>query len=213
MRAPHNVEKLTIVLPLIKQQQMSNQGPVTLVKSNLHPIIMQHQNRCTAVVYPVDAPSQDEPALGIPVSSRPAPPTPSGAVGGRRVGDIEEVLMKLAEKEYAVGSKGFLGKLRNVGCLMQAACVGLVECLTCCCCCCGCGGNTRAHSGMVKYDDEDYDTLSNAEKQLVNIHEHFAASTLCTPVSCMSLMCCLGGCGMCGPVGTTMLIKAAYKVG
>ncbi len=190
----------------LKQQTCPTRTP-----SKLHPI-MQHQNMCTAVVYPaVDAPSQDELALGIPVSSPPAPP--SGEVGGRPVGDIKEVLMKLAEKEYAVGSKGFLGKLQNVGRLMQATCVGLVECLTCCCCCCGCGGTTRAHSGMVKYDDEDYGTLSNAEKQLVNVHEHFAASMLCTPVSCMSLVCCLGGCGICGPVGTTMLIKAAYKVG
>ena len=136
-------------------------------------------------------------------SVHPEPTTPYPAIRAASHFD------KLVVDEIRVGESGFKGRLKNIGRILRASCVGLVECATCCCCCFGCMGNGKAHSGMVKYDEDDiYAAMPSDAKRVTHVNEHVAACMLCSPVSCCTLLCCFGCCGSCGPVGTSTALMA-----
>lgn len=103
------------------------------------------------------------------------------------------------------------GRGRKIQGIARAACCGLLSLLTCCGCCFGCFGGVRAHTGMVKYDEDDYNDLSAGDQRSVNIHEYEKAMMNCTPAACVSCWCCLGGCGKVGPVVVSGLVKVASK--
>ena len=153
-------------------------------------------------------------------------PETVGSPGGTAI-LVESLFKRLVADELRVGGSGFTGRVRNIGLLLRASLVGIVECATCFCCCFGCMGNGRAHSGMVKYDDDDDDEEGNSNsnsnsnskrmyaampadaKRATRINEHVSSCMLCSPVSCCTLMCCFGCCGSCGPVGTSMALMGA----
>lgn len=101
----------------------------------------------------------------------------------------------------------FTSGIVNVSNIIKSFMCGLLSCMTCCCACCGCCGKHRAHSGMVKYDqDDDYKGMGEYEQRTVNVYEHCRTLTLTTPQSCATCCCCFGCCGMCGPWGVSEVV-------
>lgn len=71
--------------------------------------------------------------------------------------------------------------------------------MCCCCFCFGCCGKMKGPGTMVKYDDDDYNTLGDADKRSVHMADWAMTShTTCTCVP-MCCGCFCGGCGIIGP--------------
>ena len=92
--------------------------------------------------------------------------------------------------------------------LFRSFLIGLGSWVTCCYCCCGCCGNCAAHSGSVKYDTPEYKGLDTSERKDMIAKEHMYVAIVAAPVSCMTCLCCLGGCGYVGPMGVAVTMTA-----